>query len=109
MKELVFDLWEYLDDFVSFENEKEIKQELQGLPYTDKVIKFSKNEFLDRTNNEDAVEWFIREAEENGIQFLETDDDILYCNADSKKVVRVILESTESRIEVLNDMEDDTN
>ena len=109
MKELVFDLWEYLDNFVNFENEKEIKQGLQRLSYPEITIKFNKNEFLDRTNNEDAIKWFTREAKENGIQFIETDDNILQCNDDSKKVVRVILENTTSRIEVLNDMDEVTN
>ena len=109
MKELVFDLWKYLDNFVSFKNEKEIKQDLQRLSYLETTIKFNKNEFLDRTNNEDAIKWFIRESEENGIKFLETDDNILQCNDDSKKVVRVILENTTSRIEVLNDMDEVTN
>jgi len=70
MKELVFDLWEYLDNFVSFENEKEIKQDLQRLSYPETTIKFNKKEFLNRTNNEDAVEWFVREAKENGYNFL---------------------------------------
>jgi len=109
MKELVFDLWKYLDNFVSFKNEKEIKQDLQRLSYPETTIKFNKKEFLNRTNNEDAIEWFIREAEENGIKFLETDDNILQCNDDSKKVIRAILENTTSRIEVLNDMDEVTN
>jgi len=109
MKELVFDLWEYLDNFVSFENEKEIKQDLQTLSYPETTIKFNKKEFLNRTNNEDTFEWFVREAKENGIQFLETDDNILQCNEDSKKVVRVILENVASRIEILNTVEEATD
>ena len=109
MKELVFDLWGYLDNFVSFENEKEIKQDLQRLSYPETTIKFNKKEFLNRTNNEDTVEWFVREAKENGIQFLETDDNILQCNEDSKKVVKVILENAASRIEILNTVEEATD
>ena len=109
MKELVFDLWKYLDNFVSFKNEKEIKQDLQRLSYPETTTKFNKKEFLNRTNNEDAIEWFIREAEKKGIKFLETDDNILQCNDDSKKVIRTILENTTSRIEVLNDMDEVTN